>query len=455
MGVISATNGTGLQFNNADGTYTFNDAVELAGGDAGIDIINGSDGTFTFANTTITSPTGTAFNLNGGTADVTFTGKITQGNDAAAVAIEDARHRHGHVQRVRDRRGRRHGHRRHGNRPDQRRRHLQLQRRRDAQRRRGRQHLRRFRAAPSPSTATRPSPPSAAPPSPSPAAPPRSLTAARSTAPSSAGRSKSPATPAESSPSVGEITGTGNGIYVHDNTGGTFQFNGLVDLNTGTNDAVTLADNSGATIGFANLDVETTSGDGFTATGGGIIRLTGSNNVIATTTGVGLNLNGVEISSTGAAFKSVSVDGAANGIVLANLTGTGTLSVGSAGSSVGDGGTIQNTTGHGISITNAAHVSLNNMLVTGAGGDGIHMEHTSGSFDVTVADSDVNDAAGQGIDLTASTAGSMRLTLNNNQISLQRRGEHRHDHGRRRRHREHHAQRQYGRQQQQPRGGPA
>ena len=86
-GVITATNGTGLQFDNADGVYTFNHAVDLAGGDAGIDIVNDSAGLFTFKKTTITSPTGAAFNLNGGTATVTFTGKITQANNAAAVAI--------------------------------------------------------------------------------------------------------------------------------------------------------------------------------------------------------------------------------------------------------------------------------------------------------------------------------------------------------------------------------
>lgn len=57
-GTLSASNGTGLQFNNADGTYNFNGTNTLNGGDAGIDIINGSAGTFSFsANSAITSPT--------------------------------------------------------------------------------------------------------------------------------------------------------------------------------------------------------------------------------------------------------------------------------------------------------------------------------------------------------------------------------------------------------------
>ena len=76
---MSATNGTGLQFDNADGTYNFNGTTTLNGGDAGIDILNGSGGTFVFGTgTSITSPTGTAFNVVGGTASVTYSGNITK-----------------------------------------------------------------------------------------------------------------------------------------------------------------------------------------------------------------------------------------------------------------------------------------------------------------------------------------------------------------------------------------
>ena len=87
---IEATNGDGLQFDNADGTYDFNGAVTLNGGDAGIDILNGSAGTFTFADTTITDPSGTGLNIDGGSANVTFSGSsgISQGNSASAVNVQ-------------------------------------------------------------------------------------------------------------------------------------------------------------------------------------------------------------------------------------------------------------------------------------------------------------------------------------------------------------------------------
>jgi hypothetical protein len=82
---VTATNGTGLQFDNADGTYNFNGTTNsLNGGDAGIDIINGSGGTFSFSSgTSINNPTGVAYNEDTSTATVTYAGTITKNNNAA------------------------------------------------------------------------------------------------------------------------------------------------------------------------------------------------------------------------------------------------------------------------------------------------------------------------------------------------------------------------------------
>ena len=88
-GTLSANNGTGFQFDNADGTYNFNGTNTLNGGDAGVDILNGSSGTFNFsASTTITSPTGTAFNVasSPGNPNVTYSGTITH-NTAGQRAV--------------------------------------------------------------------------------------------------------------------------------------------------------------------------------------------------------------------------------------------------------------------------------------------------------------------------------------------------------------------------------
>jgi cytochrome oxidase Cu insertion factor (SCO1/SenC/PrrC family) len=86
-GTLNATNGTGLQFNNADGTYNFNGTTALNGGDAGVDILNGSAGTFSFSsNTSITNPAGTAFNEDSSAANVTYNGTISQSTAHTAVS---------------------------------------------------------------------------------------------------------------------------------------------------------------------------------------------------------------------------------------------------------------------------------------------------------------------------------------------------------------------------------
>ncbi|MCQ3973900.1 MAG: hypothetical protein DPW09_10680 [Anaerolineae bacterium] len=77
-GTLNATSGTGLQFDNADGVYNFNGPTTLNGGDAGVDILNGSSGTFNFGTgATITNPSGTAFNINGSNAAGTYSGSIS------------------------------------------------------------------------------------------------------------------------------------------------------------------------------------------------------------------------------------------------------------------------------------------------------------------------------------------------------------------------------------------
>ena len=88
-GTLNATSGNGLQFDNADGTYTFNGTTTLGGGDAGVDILNGSAGTFAFGGTSITNPTGVAFNVDGTAAAITggisISGPISKNNDGKLI----------------------------------------------------------------------------------------------------------------------------------------------------------------------------------------------------------------------------------------------------------------------------------------------------------------------------------------------------------------------------------
>jgi hypothetical protein len=176
----------------------------------------------------------------------------------------------------------------------------------------------------------------------------------------------------------GALSLTGSGIAAGSNTGGTIAFtHASKSVSTGTNAAVSLTNNTGATVlfGGGGLAVSTTSGAGFTATGGGTVSVTGPNNTVSSTTGTAVTLTGVSTGVDGASFRSVSADGAPSGIVLSGVTGAG-VQVSGSGATAGSGGSIQNTTGHAVSLSSMAgadSVSLKNMTVSGgnAGSAGI------------------------------------------------------------------------------------
>ncbi|HEX6963152.1 MAG TPA: hypothetical protein VF175_14900, partial [Lacipirellula sp.] len=320
-GVISATNGDGLQFNNADGAYTFNDAVLLVndpGEDAGIDVTNGSSGTFSFTDTAniISNTTGDALVIQGSDATFTYEGSIT--TDAASGRPINISNNTG-----------------------------------------------------------------------------GSITIAST------------------------VTSTGEGILVEDNSGGTILFDDQVTLTTTTNDAVNILDNTGGSVQFNNIDITTTSGRGFVATSttaGSTVTVTGNDNNIETTTGTALQLDTIAAGGSGINFESVSSDGAANAIIIEDVTG-GQVSVG-AGVAAGAGGTINASSGAAIQITNAANVSLNQMVVsnTAAGFNNITVMHNNATTStVSITNFDISGGL-DGIAYSRSATATSRITLNNNTI---------------------------------------
>jgi methionine-rich copper-binding protein CopC len=91
-GTLSATStsgtSTGIGLDNADGTVNFNGTTTLNGGDAGIDVINGSGGTIVFAETaSLTSPTGIGFNIDASSANVTYSGSFTKSNTGIGINV--------------------------------------------------------------------------------------------------------------------------------------------------------------------------------------------------------------------------------------------------------------------------------------------------------------------------------------------------------------------------------
>jgi VCBS repeat-containing protein len=217
----------------------------------------------------------------------------------------------------------------------------------------------------------------------------------------------------------GNISDTGTGILVQNGTGGAVEFTGASKvLSTGANPAVTLATNTGATIRFADsLKIATSTGGGFSATGGGTVTVAGTHNSITSTGGVALNVANTSIGAGGLNFRSISAGNGtadpdpANGIVLNNTGSTAGLTVSGTGSA-GTGGTIQNTTGEAVSLTGTVNPSLAWMNVQNSKGSGIRASAVSGlSLSSSLVDNSGDTGGG-------SEAGILLLNLSgSNQIT--------------------------------------
>lgn len=162
----------------------------------------------------------------------------------------------------------------------------------------------------------------------------------------------------------GNITNSGTGILVQNNSGGTNTFSGASKvLNTGANMAVNLANNPGTTISFNNsvLAITTTSGIGFNATGGAMaINVTGAGNTINSGTATALKIQNSTIGASGLTFQSItSSGGSGTGIILDNTGTNGGLTVTGTGGA-GSGGTIASKTGSDGSTATGIGVYMNN-----------------------------------------------------------------------------------------------
>ena len=155
------------------------------------------------------------------------------------------------------------------------------------------------------------------------------------------------------------ITDTGTGVFLDNNDTTTITFRGGVTLSTGASAAFTAT--NGGTVNVCALD-------GCTA-GAPLV------NTIVTTTGTALNVANTTIGASGLTFRTISSNGAANGIVLNGTGSSGGLTVTGDGSGArnGSGGTIQNTTDFGISLTNTRNVSLTQLNVANTGNHGLNI----------------------------------------------------------------------------------
>ncbi|HVF61353.1 MAG TPA: Ig-like domain-containing protein [Thermoanaerobaculia bacterium] len=159
----------------------------------------------------------------------------------------------------------------------------------------------------------------------------------------------------------GAIDENGSGILVNGNTGGRpITFSG-------------------------GMDIDTTTGEGFAATSNTNtlgLHITGSTNDITSISATALRVTSTTIGSSNLNFRNVSSGNntaaadPANGIVL-NATGTlgrlivtGTGVSGQGGNATG--GLVQNTTSHGIALTDTMNPSFTNMSIQSTAGSGVN-----------------------------------------------------------------------------------
>lgn len=387
-GTISATNGNGLQFDNADGTYQFNSGtITLNGGDAAIDIINGSGSTFVFGTgTTITNPTGTAFNVNGSSPSLTYSGSISKNNAGELVNVTNQiggsiTFQTGTLSATGGT-------------------GISLNNADSTVQFTGTTILNGGDAGVDISNGSSGSF--------------NFFSGTTITNPSGVAYSEdlSPATVSFDGTIV-KSNGSQTAVDINGKTNGDTRFNGSVTASTGTANAIDLT-NSGGLVAFrGGLSATTTSGVAFNAVGsGGTIIVCDENdclpaatgalvNTLTSTTGTALNVANTTIGANNLEFRGISSNGAPSGIILNTTGSSGGLAVkgnssGICGGSVGagppataaavtapvvadcTGGTIQNSTGPGIVLTNTNNVSLTRMRVINGGNDGVQGTNVTG-----------------------------------------------------------------------------
>ena len=142
----------------------------------------------------------------------------------------------------------------------------------------------------------------------------------------------------------------------------------------------------------AGIDMSTGSAGAIVGTGVSAINVTARN--VTTTTGTAVSIGGTGNGGT-IALTQVNADGAPSAISVVNYIGAFTVLGDGGATSNGSGGTIRNTTGHGVSFANVAGtgVSLSYVNISNSGLNGVNV--ASGN-NVTLNHCSVSDAAGDG-----------------------------------------------------------
>ena len=184
----------------------------------------------------------------------------------------------------------------------------------------------------------------------------------------------------------------------------TFAGGGLVS--TGAATGISFTGNSGSlSITGGGFEVATTGGVALNVQDGGTVSISGSGNNIASTTGSAVIIRNA--SSNGVTLESVSSAGGNDAGIILDNAGSGGFTVTGIGSVAGSGGTISGKNGAdgslvqgiGVAITGTANVSLSNMAIAGTQNFGILGSNVD---NFTLRDSSVTGTHGTNLALNES-----------------------------------------------------
>ena len=202
--------------------------------------------------------------------------------------------------------------------------------------------------------------------------------------------------------------GTGGGIGGSGESGGTVDDVNIIDVGTPGSQPGLELDSTLGTFNISNLVVNN-SAIGLRLNNAGIVNVTGSN-TLSTTTQAALDVTNTTIGGSGLTFRSISANGAASGIVLNNTGATAGLTVTGTGTA-GSGGTIQNSTGPGISLTSTTSPAFSFMNVQNGSDDGIRGSAVNGfSLTSSTVSGNGNDFEEHGLDFGSGLTGGASIS---------------------------------------------
>ena len=212
----------------------------------------------------------------------------------------------------------------------------------------------------------------------------------------------------------GLVDDTDGGVLIQNNTGGTFIFTDTLTVNTGSSDAVSLMNNTGATLSFNGLDITATGGSkGFSATGGGDLTVSNTNpTTISSAMGTALELDGMTISAGNVTFDMVTQtagDPNSTGVILRDLDGTGSVTVGADTTTPG----LITSSGGGVLIDGGANnITVNSDITVNndpnnSGGHSLEVINRTGG--TVLVNSEINDSE-TGMRIADNTGGAVNIT---------------------------------------------